>query len=332
MEKKDRSCTMIEDINVALELAEKDRVFIILNTRQSFMREGHGFPLVGNGINLFNNFDDAKECIDRNKIDRWESAYPIGSLEKSDKFTNIKNTLMIANAMGIENVFLDETYYFKTEWFLNAVGIKGRMEFNVRLTEIESNNIDSMMKESKISIRFNPIDLYEYTNPFEISDERKNELSHAIINPDGDYRTDVLKSISNNTLHENCFSQMLIRSQFIPMAIKKGDMNGLSYFNMIQTVYAEAIVNQLSSNTSLFILCDKQSHEVFIRKYPMGDDQKLFYVSYTDLFKYQGPLEYKKIADLEEIRNFIKQTNVDGVVITDGPSANALIDKEAFGL
>lgn len=332
MEKKDRSCTMLKDINVALELAEKDRVFIILDSRQTFMREGHGFPLVGNGINLFNNYDDAKDCIDRNPIDRWESAYPIGSLEKSDKFTNIKNTLMIANAMGIENVFLDETYYFKTEWFLNAVGIKDRMEFNMRLTEEESNNVDSMMKKSKISLRFNPIDLYEYTNPFEISDERKNELSHAIINPDGDNRRDVLKSISRNTLHENCFSQMLIRSQFIPMSIKKGDMNALSYFNMIQTVYAEAIVNQLSSNTSLFLLCDKQSHEVFIRNYPMGDDQKLFYVSYTDLFKHQGPLEYKKIADLEEIRNFIKQTNVDGVVITDGPSANALIDKEAFGL
>lgn len=332
MEEKDRSCTMLKDINVALELAEKDRVFIILDSRQTFMREGHGFPLVGNGINLFNNYDDAKDCIDRNPIDRWESAYPIGSLEKSDKFTNIKNTVMIANALGIANVFLDETYYFKTEWFLNAVGIKDRMEFNMRLTEEESNNVDSMMKKSKISLRFNPIDLYEYTNPFEISDERKNELSHAIINPDGDNRRDVLKSISKNTLHENCFSQMLIRSQFIPMSIKKGDMNALSYFNMIQTVYAEAIVNQLSSNTSLFLLCDKQSHEVFIRNYPMGDDQKLFYVSYTDLFKHQGPLEYKKIADLEEIRNFIKQTNVDGVVITDGPSANALIDKEAFGL
>lgn len=332
MEEKDRSCTMLKDINVALELAEKDRVFIILDSRQTFMREGHGFPLVGNGINLFNNYDDAKDCIDRNQIDRWESAYPIGTLEKSDKFTNIKNTVMIANALGIANVFLDETYYFKTEWFLNAVGIKDRMEFNMRLTEEESNNVDSMMKKSKISLRFNPIDLYEYTNPFEISDERKNELSHAIINPDGDNRRDVLKSISKNTLHENCFSQMLIRSQFIPMSIKKGDMNALSYFNMIQTVYAEAIVNQLSSNTSLFLLCDKQSHEVFIRNYPMGDDQKLFYVSYTDLFKHQGPLEYKKIADLEEIRNFIKQTNVDGVVITDGPSANALIDKEAFGL
>lgn len=332
MEEKDRSCTMLKDINVALELAEKDRVFIILDSRQTFMREGHGFPLVGNGINLFNNYDDAKECIDHNKIDRWESAYPIGTLEKSDKFTNIKNTVMIANALGIANVFLDETYYFKTEWFLNAVGIKDRMEFNMRLTEEESNNVDSMMKKSKISLRFNPIDLYEYTNSFEISDERKNELSQAIVNPDGDTKTEVLKSISKNTLHENCFSQMLIRSQFIPMSIKKGDMNALSYFNMIQTVYAEAIVNQLSTHTSLFVLCDKQSHEVFIRKYPMGNEQKLFYVSYTDLFKHQGPLEYKKIADLEEIRNFIKQTNVDGVVITDGPSANALIDKEAFGL
>ncbi len=332
MEEKDRSCTMIEDINVALELAEKDRVFIILDSRQSFMREGHGFPLVGNGINLFNNYDDAKDCIDRNQIDRWESAYPIGTLEKSDKFTNIKNTVMIANALGIANVFLDETYYFKTEWFLNAVGIKGRMEFNVRLTETESNNTDSMMKESKIPLRFNPIDLYKYINPFEISDERKNELSQAIVNPNGDTKTEVLKSISKNTLHENCFSQMLIRSQFIPMSIKKGDMNALSYFNMIQTVYAEAIVNQLSTHTSLFVLCDKQSHEVFIRKYPMGDEQKLFYVSYTDLFKHQGPLEYKKIADLEEVRNLIKQTNVDGIVITDGPSANALIGKEAFGL
>ncbi|MDO4526341.1 MAG: hypothetical protein Q4B61_13540 [Bacteroidales bacterium] len=332
MEEKDRSCTMIEDINVALELAEKDRVFIILDSRQSFMREGHGFPLVGNGIYLFNNYDDAKDCIDRNNIDRWESAYPIGSLEKSDKFTNIKNTLMIANALGIANVFLDETYYFNTEWFLNAVGIKNRMEFNMRLTEEESNNVDSMMKESKIPLRFNPINLYEYTNPFEISDERKNELSQAIINPDGDTKTEVLKSISKNTLHENCFSQMLIRSQFIPMAIKKGDMNALSYFNMIQTVYAEAIVSQISTNTSLFVLCDKQSHEVFIRKYPMGDDQKFFYVSYTDLFKHQGPLEYKKIAELEEVRNLIKQTNVDGIVITDGPSANALVDKEAFGL
>ena len=53
---QNNTCTLIEDANVALELVEKERVFILLNPRHSYLREGHGLPLVGNGIYLFNNF------------------------------------------------------------------------------------------------------------------------------------------------------------------------------------------------------------------------------------------------------------------------------------
>jgi len=333
MKDQNNTCTLIEDANVALELVEKENVFILLNARLTYMTEGHGMPFVGNGLNLFNNYDDAKDCVDHNNIERWEEAYPIGTLEKANHFTNIKNTLMIANALGIENIFLDEKYYFKTGWFLNAVGIKDKMQFDVRLTAEESDNLDELLKSTgKMTIRFNPINVYNYSNPFVISEERQNELTQAILRPDGNNENEVLKNISKNTLHENCFAQMIIRSQFTPMAIQKGDMNGLNYFNMIQTVYAQAITKQISKKVSLYVLCDKESHEVFVRSYPMGNDQKLFYVAYTDLFKHQGPLEYKKIANIDELKELVNQLNVDGIVLTDGPSVNALIDKRELGV
>ena len=91
---QNNTCSLIEDAKVALELVEKERVFILLNPRHSYLREGHGLPLVGNGIYLFNNYDDAKNCIDSMELDRWDEVYPIGSLEKADRFTNIKNTMM----------------------------------------------------------------------------------------------------------------------------------------------------------------------------------------------------------------------------------------------
>lgn len=330
MKGKDKSCSIIEDPQVALELLEKDRIFILLDPRKTFMVEGHGFPFVGNGINLFNNYNDAKKCIDENKFDRWESAYPIGSLEKANRFTNIKNTIMIANGLGIENVFLDNKSYFKTEWFLNAIGIKGKMEFELRLTAEESVNIDESAKSSKTPVRFNPIDLYDYNNPFAISSERKNELSNAIISPEANNEKEVFNALNKNTLHENCFSQMLLRSKLIPLSIQKGDMNALSYFNMMQRVYATAILKQLRKHKSLYVLCDKESHEVFVRTSPFGEDKTLMYVSYTDLFKHQGPLEYKKADNYEEVVETIKESGVDGIVLTDGPSVNAVIDKEAF--
>lgn len=324
---QNNTCTLIDDANVALELVEKERVFILLNPRYTYMREGHGLPLVGNGIFLFNNYDDAKKYINKAGLEHWDEFYPIGTLDKANRFTNIKNTLMIANAMGIENIFLDGKNFFQTYWFLKTVGIEDKMQFEVRLTAVESENIKEVMKKSELPIRFNPIDVYNYSNPFEISEERKAQLSQAIIEPDGNNEKEVLKSISKNTLHENCFAQMLIRSKFIPLAIQKGDMNGLNYFNMIQTVYAKAIVKQMGKHKSLYVLCDKESHEVFVRDSPMRDGQKLFYVAYTDLFKYQGPLEYKKIANIDELKELVNQYNVDGIVLTDGPSANAVIDK-----
>jgi len=324
---QNNDCTLIEDANVALELVEKERVFILLTPRHSYLREGHGLPLVGNGIYLFNNYNDAKNCIDSMGLDRWDDVYPIGSLDKADKFTNIKNTIMIANAMGVENVFLDGNSFFQTHWFLKTVGVEDKMQFEVRLTAIESENIQEIMKKTELPIRFNPINLYDYSNPFEISDERKAELSQKIVSPDGDNEKEVLKSISKNSLHENCYAQMIIRSTDIPMSIQKADMNGLNYFNMIQTVYAKAIVKQLGKHKSLYVLCDKESHEVFVRDSPMRDGQKLFYVAYTDLFKHQGPLEYKKIVDMKELKALVKQCKVDGIVLTDGPSVNAVIDK-----
>lgn len=333
MKNKDNVCKLIKDSKVALELIEKENVFILLNPRLTYMTAGHGMPLVGNGINIFTTYDDAKDCIDRNNFEHLDSVYPIGTLEKSNHFTNIKNTLMIANALGIENVFLNDKNYFKTEWFLNAIGIKDKMQFDVLLTADESENFENTVKSSgKMTIRFNPITVYNYSNPFIISEERQSELNNAIIKPEGDNEEEGLKAISKNTLHENCFSQMLLRSKFIPMSIQKADMNALGYFNMMQTVYATAIVKQLNNHNSLYVLCHKQSHQVFVRDYPMGNDQKLFYVAYTDLFKHQGPLEYRKLTNFDELLDLIKETKVDGIVLTDGPSVNALIDKEAFAL
>lgn len=329
MKEKVNSCSIIEDPQVALDLIEKDIIFILLDPRRTFMAEGHGFPFVGSGINLFSSYEDAKKCINDNKFERWESVYPIGSLEKENRFTNIKNTIMIANALGIENIFLDNKSYFKTEWFLNVIGIKDKMEFELRLTAEESAKIEDIA-QSKMPVRFNPIDVYDYKNPFEISAERKNELMNAIISPEANNEKDAFKALSNNTLHENCFSLMVLRSKLIPMSIQKGDMNALDYFNMMRRVYATAIVKQIRKHKSLYVLCDKESHEVFVRDSPFGENKTLLYVSYTDLFKHQGPLEYKKLSNQEEILDLIKENNVDGVILTDGPSVTALIDKEAF--
>ena len=317
-----KALQLVDDTEVALDLDARENVFILLDTHKAFMAEGHAFPT--DEIVIFRNYEDAKEYIDQNGIDRFDKVYPVGVLEKGDKFTNLKNMLAIADALGVEKVVLDGSYYFPTGWFLKCVGVTGENQFCVRLTSQESAALQT--NSFNVPVRFNPVDIYNYSNPFVIDDERKEELNNAIFSPKGSTTDEVLESLHDNTLHENCFSQMLLRAKYLPMAIQRNDQNMVSYFGQLQQLYAAAISFQLDGHDSLFVLCDKNTHEVFVRDSPIGDHKKLVYVAYTDLFKYQGPCAYLRLRNLEALRQILRQYEADGLVVTDGPSTNAFID------
>ncbi len=321
---------LMNDVQQAFELNDRDRVFILLDVKKTYMREGHGLP--GESIILFRDYEAAKTFIDENGLDRFDCAYPIGSLEKKDKLTNIKNMMMIASTMGIKYAMLDGTSFFDIDWFLKSIGVVDKRSFSVRLTSSESENIPDMLNKSSMPIRFNPVDVYEYSNPFVISDNRREELNKAIFSPDGTTQNEVIESLLKNTIHENCFSQMLMRSKYIPMAMQKNDVNMIDYFSKIQRIYASVIVSQLEKQGFMYVLCDKKTQKVFVRESPMGDKKTFFYVAYTDLFKGTGPCDYTQIKNLDELRDIIEQCQVDSLVVTDGPSVNAYIDIDDVAL
>ncbi|MBR2262386.1 MAG: leucine-rich repeat domain-containing protein [Paludibacteraceae bacterium] len=321
---------LMDDVKQAFDLNDRERVFILLDIHKTYMKEGHGQP--GENVILFREYEAAKAFIDENDLDRFDCAYPIGSMEKQDKLTNIKNMMMIASALGIKYAMLDGTSFFDIDWFLKSIGVIDKRSFNIRLTSSESKNFTDMLNKSGVPIRFNPVNVYNYSNPFVISESRSEELNKAIFSPEGTTQKEVIESLQKNTIHENCFSQMLIRSKYIPMAMQKNDVNMIDYFTKIQRMYASVIISQLESNGFMYVLCDKKTQKVFVRESPMGDKKNFFYVAYTDLFKGTGPCDYTQIKNLDELRDIIEQCQVDSLVVTDGPSVNAYIDLADVGL
>lgn len=343
----------IVDEQLAKNLLTEDNLYILLSTKQANMINGFSFPYVGNkgGDNvilflfIFHDLEKAQQYVDDCGYEVLEGVYPIGKLTQGDKFMNLENTLSIANKLGVRYVELDGKEFFDIDWFFR-VNKKENLSLNIMLKKEELEEIQGKqtLSADKIPVRFNPINIVGYKNPYNITDDRRKELVDFLMNcPErkgGISNADFMSLLGIDTLGtrtainqsreesvqyfmplnlaEICFLNSIVQFQFLPKAQNEGLKEDQIVFEKVLDVIFEVTWRKLMEKKKLFTIADRTTKELLVR-------EGHAYVLYTDLFKYQGKFDYIEIHGKEELFDLVSKTNAKAMVVTDGPSAPAVI-------
>lgn len=349
----DKQIIEIVDEQLAKNLLTDDNLYMLLSTTKADMINGYSFPYVGNkgGENVilflfvFRSLEKARQYVDDCGYEVLDGVYPIGKITTNEKFFNLENTLAIAKTLGIKYVELDGKEYFDIDWFFNVNKIE-KQSLNIMLKKEELDEIKgkSELGGDKIPVRFNPINIVGYNNPYNITDERRKELVEFLMNcparKDGISNEEFMSLLGIDTvgirneidqsweeavqyfmplnLAEICFLNSIVQFQFLPKAQKEDSNEDLFLLKKVLGVIFEVTWRKLKEKKKLFTIADRTTKNLLVR-------EGHAYILYTDLFKYQGKFDYVEINGEEELKNLISKTNAKAIVVTDGPSHPAII-------
>lgn len=316
------------DILKAKELMSDDNLFILLSVKEAFMSAGHSFPYIGNGgeghlqLFLFHGYDKAKAFVDKTGFEVLDGVYCIGKMEPQSNYNTLANTLALAANMNINEVVLDGCQTCTIDWLLSVNNIS-KSAVNIRLTAEESKNLD---KNFKPQFRFNPIDIYSYSNPYELNDSQANEVvKYFFDDPSKDSEEDAVY-FGKLTLHKLCFLSTIIRVRFLPMSVEQKHENDTTLFNQKLVVLSNCITQKLQQLPCLYTLEDKETHQLLMRNNYM-------YVLYTDRYKYKGQFNYRTLKNgFSDVTTMWTQSlltagqTIKGIVVTDGPTVTAVVE------
>lgn len=349
----DKQLIEIVDDQYAKNLLTDDNLYLLLSTKMSNMINGFSFPYVGNkgGDNVilflfvFRGLEKAKQYVDDCGYEVLEGVYPIGKLTQNDKFFNLENTLSIANKLGIRYVEIDGKEFFDIEWFFRVNKMESQsLNIMLRKEELDELKGKSELSGDKIPVRFNPINIVGYNNPYNITDERRKELVDFLMNcparKEGVSNAEFMSLLGIDTmgtrsaidqerqdsvqyfmplnLSEICFLNSIVQFQFLPNAQNEGLKEDQIVFERVLEAIFEVTWRKLMEKKKLFTIADRTTKNFLVR-------EGHAYVLYTDLFKYQGQFDYVEINGKEGLSDLISKTNAKALVVTDGPSHPAII-------
>ncbi len=312
----------------AQEVYAKDELFILLSITRANMEVGKSVPYVGmlkNGetiLFLFTSYEYAKQYVDKCGYEVLDGVYTIGTVEKNHKFNNLYTIFNIAAQMGIKKVDInpltEEAFGCNIDWFMAVNGLE-KEALSVVLSEDELAKVKN--NNGQVPVRMNPVDIYQYSNPYMVSPERAEVILHHVFEADPEKPFEEFEKLFLNeqTLHENCFVADYINTKMIPAAQQREKENDVQWFKMVNRVIQKTVWNRLSEQ-ELYTLTDRQTGELYLKNNCM-------YVVYTDLFKYMGRLDYQKINSKEEVLQMAREHGVEMLVVTDGPHGMTLIEK-----
>ncbi len=317
--------------NKVKEIYARDHWFILLSTTRANMMIGKSVPYIGKleageGIMfVFTTYDQAKEYVDTYKYEVLEGNYPIGRIEKENELNSLHAIFNMALEMGVGKVDFnpcsEDAFGCNIEWFM-AVNELDQDEISVAISEEEFNEIQQ--NNGQIPLRINPIDIYEFNNPYEVSRERADVILHHIFAAEEGqtFSSFCEMFLQEETLHENCFVMDYLKGKLIPMANQEKKEEDLQWFLQVSAVVQTAIWRRLFEH-KLFVLTDLQTGAVLTKKGAM-------YVMYTDLFRHMGQYGYKPISGKMELLQLADEHDIEHLIVTDGPHGMAMLEKSVW--
>lgn len=297
--------------------SELEDVYVLLSTGKSnYSNFMGGYPRCSQinkniYIEIFENYMDAVSYVNQNQLmyPIIDGVYPIGVLKKNETLMSLKNMLLIAYNVGITNISMDfgtnKALTCNLGYFMDVAQYDKELSLIVSNTELEN-----MKNDGAININFNPIKFANYTNEYLITDKRKEEIIHKLID---NYKRPNYGS-TEFTLSEKIYAIDRL-SLMNEKAIEKKDDFSIKLFEHIIRKVSYLLVYDLCERPMSYTLLDK-SNELLIK------NNKYAYLLVTERFDKNRNTEGKLVEINITNVNFLKDLKgkASFLIVTDGPN------------
>ncbi len=179
------------------EYFEMDKIYVLLAPLYSDYRASLGNPFLMKMdeknimMYLFEKYDDAVSYVLQNPtlLPVFDSTFPIGVLDNSDKMQKLELILALADKIGVTGIGFDmdtmQAIGCKLSFIKEATGKCGDVE-----SLVMSEDLDSIRKEKdgELQYRFPTVPFCDRENAYHVSEERRTELlSHMEQDADGGF-------------------------------------------------------------------------------------------------------------------------------------------------
>lgn len=304
-----------EAINVLKGFVNGD-LYILLSTVNANMIGGFSFPYVGqleNGkiLFLFSDLDFAKLYCDNNGFEVLDGVYPLSKIDRDNVQTNLEMIVKIARQLGVTNVDFNPTHEslafgVAIPWMQKVLDYD-LSNISIIISEKEMNEIKAK-NDGKMPLRFNPLPIFEYTNPYFISPQRRKMIDDIPLKTEKTIK-EYVDEIKVMPLNELIYLSEVINRVHIAKAKEEKRTEDEKMFGTMYGVLDQVIIHILTK-IRLYTLLD--NGETFINQ------NKVAYILYTDRFKYMGEYRYQEIT-LGDFCDELEQKGINNLIITAGP-------------
>lgn len=308
------------------EFMENDK-YILLSTVKANMILGFSVPYVGEVeqgklIVMFDSLDYAKEYIEKMGFEVLDGVYPVAKIDDNNKAISAQNILNIALKMGITHLDINPAHSERElgvdiRWLAHVLNMDTE-EIQVLISQKEKEELESDSNH-QVELRFNGMPIYDYINPFVISEERKQEIAKIPI-LHAKTQAEYVESIQNMPINELCHLSEVILRRYIPHAKAQKKEDDEKFFNGLFNILDQVIIHQ-AIRLPLMTLLDGE--DLFINK------GQAAYLMYTDRFKYMGEYRHEDV-DIREFLDKLDNMDINYIFITCGPYDMHLTTVDAF--
>lgn len=293
-------------------------LYILLSTVSANMMAGLSIPFIGQMddgkiLFLFSDLEYAKKyCVDCG-YEVLDGIYPLSKIDKNNLPANLEMIAKIASHLGVTHIDFNPCH--ETDGF----GVT--IPWMQKVLNYDLNNISVIMSQAemkkmmeenggkaKAPLRFNPMPILGFSNPYVISPERKKQIDEIPLKTDitvGQF-VDILKFMP---LTELIYLSETINRKYIAKAKQENDKAAEKMLGNLFGVLDQVIIHVLT-RLQLYTLLD--NGETYIAQ------NRVAYVLYTDRFKYMGDYRYLEI-DLKDFCDELESKGINSLIITAGP-------------
>jgi hypothetical protein len=271
-------------------------------------------------IIIFSAYEKAVKYVTEKRPMVVDGVMPIGEIKKSDTINNLDVICANALALGVTAIDFDiddeNGFGCQLEYFMKHNNMKGQGQILFSKEEVEK------IKENdgKFKPRFNAMHIVNFTNPYNLSKERADEVMEKILGEDG-----IEWAKENAAIHELCYTA----NQLMARAVQDEKENAEQadkYKSLVDEIN-ELLFDKLAKLNRWYTLTVKETGEVYTKN-------GAAYIFYTPRYANRMPAGTVQKAfppSVAEFAYLIGNKQVSTVVVTDGPKIMHIIDRSVFG-
>ena len=192
------------------------------------------------------------------------------------------------------------------------------------MTEEERQAIQN--KEVPFQLRFNPLKIVDYKNPFSVDNQRGLDLSALLFDDEADNLEVHLEKLEYNEL---AFVSHQVFNEYVPMARgmenKEMEENFLKYQKQILEYTGKKLVEDTKKDKGFYLILQPQENGNFrVQKGANG----IVPLLYTDFFATNNPNPLCLLKGYDTFKQFIENEKPTAIQLSAGPVATVLLPIE----